>query len=190
MAETNKRVMRRAIACQQRAFDGAAQRQPLASVPPPVKITSSAFAPTSAATCFARVFDDGARRAARRMYGGGIAADVSARHRVPASGGAATSRCDRIVHGVLSRRAIVVRLQSLQGGAAEHALLHHIGQRDRGQEHVDLVAQFLPQIVGDAALAGPGAAVGASGLQRVALIGSSTATMMSATRMVAGRLRR
>src|SRR5689334_30656 len=56
------------------------------------------------------------------------------------------SRCDR-------RRPAAGRYgfpQEIAAGA-EHPLLADIGERDRAEEEVDLVSQFLPQVVGQAA---------------------------------------
>src|SRR5213082_2365446 len=48
--------------------------------------------------------------------------------------------------------------------ASEHALLHHVGQRHGGERHVNLPAEFLPQIMGETTRSRAGAAFRAAGL--------------------------
>src|SRR5436309_1020246 len=54
----------------------------------------------------------------------------------------------------LRRLAIVVRLVVTGSRTAKHALLHHVRERNRRQEHVNLPTKLLPEIVRDAARSG------------------------------------
>ncbi len=139
----------------------------LASLPPLVKMTADGGGAGQRRDRLARVLDRVARGAAPAMHGRGIAAArqrlAPSQRRLPAApapsrssrdrsarAGSATATGEPIAPQRRRRAGGVAPVAVERAAAPEDTALAHIGERDRAEIEVDLVAEFLPQIMGEA----------------------------------------